>query len=304
MFSVARRVVNSDPSRLEMVKELWKIHPKLIVFYNFNYELQMLRSLQESLNPETGSKTSMEEDVSKSCITTNSTRMSGPNGFTANSSTVLGENSKIVEKGSDQCLKPKDGSHPTSSPSPCEASTSSATEKSTTATSSTIHCCWADSTGSPKRSSRPADSPSNNFSEKIWNNPSDISKGDGYSSTCMGKSEENLAGSSVTVGIAEWNGHKHEPIPSTDRWLYLVQYAAGAEGWNCIETDAMIMYSRNYSWKVYEQAQGRIDRLNSLFTDLWYYDFTSESWIDKAIGRSLKAKETFNEAKYMRMFAA
>jgi hypothetical protein len=69
-----------------------------------------------------------------------------------------------------------------------------------------------------------------------------------------------------------------------------------------VETDAMIMYSRTYSWKVYEQAQGRNDRLNTRFKDLWYYDFTSESFVDKAIERSLKVKETFNENKYAGMF--
>jgi hypothetical protein len=108
---------------------------------------------------------------------------------------------------------------------------------------------------------------------------------------------------SISTGIAEWNGHKHQEIPKTDRWLYLVQYIAGAEAWECTETDAMIMHSRNYSWKTTEQAYGRIDRLNTPFTDLWYYDFTSASMIDNAIGRSLKAKENFNEAKYARMFA-
>lgn len=104
------------------------------------------------------------------------------------------------------------------------------------------------------------------------------------------------------TSIAEWNGHKHQPIPDTSRWIYLVQYIAGAEAWECIETDAMIMYSRNYSWKLTEQAYGRNDRLNTPFTDLWYYDFTSDSWIDRAIERSLKAKETFNEAKYAKLF--
>lgn len=107
---------------------------------------------------------------------------------------------------------------------------------------------------------------------------------------------------SDSVAIAEWNGHKHEPIPTTDRWLYLVQYTAGAEGWNCIETDAMIMYSANYSWKVTEQAYGRIDRLNSPFIDLWYYRFQSSSWIDQAIEKALRAKENFNEARYSGMF--
>lgn len=163
MFAVSRRVVNSDPSRLEMVSELWTKHPKLIVFYNFNYELASLRSLSDYYS------------------------------------------------------------------------------LSTTATGS-------------------------------------------------------------STGISEWNGHKHQPIPSTDRWLYLVQYTAGAEGWNCVETDAMIMYSRNYSWKIFEQACGRIDRLNTPFTDLWYYDFMTDSWIDRAIGRSLKAKETFNERRYAGLF--
>lgn len=106
----------------------------------------------------------------------------------------------------------------------------------------------------------------------------------------------------MTVGLGEWNGHKHQPVPKTDRWIYLVQYTAGAEGWNCIETDAMIMFSRHYSWKVTEQAYGRIDRLNSPFTDLWYYGFTSDSWIDRAISRAFRAKETFNESAYKDLF--
>lgn len=101
------------------------------------------------------------------------------------------------------------------------------------------------------------------------------------------------------MAIAEWNGHKHQAVPSSaDRWLYLVQYTAGAEAWDCVETDAMAFYSRNYSWKVWEQAKGRIDRLNTPFKDLWYYDFMTYSMIDTAIGRSLKAKKDFNESDY------
>lgn len=97
------------------------------------------------------------------------------------------------------------------------------------------------------------------------------------------------------VRTAEWNGHKHEEIPDSESWIYLVQYTAGAEGWECIRTDAMIFYSQTYSYKVLEQAYGRIDRMNTPFTNLYYYVFASDSVIDRAIRRSIEAKKSFNE---------
>ena len=101
------------------------------------------------------------------------------------------------------------------------------------------------------------------------------------------------------IPYSEYNGHHHQMIPENDSWLYLVQYTAGAEGWNCIETDTIIFWSMNYSYKILEQSCGRIDRLNTPFTDLYYFHLCSSSRIDEGIKDSIKHKKTFNERAFM-----
>lgn len=153
LFRVMRRIVNSDPSRLEMIVKLMESHPRLIVFYNFNYELDILRLLGGTLY--------------------------------------------------------NDGSYE----------------------------------------------------------------------------------------VAEWNGQVKQPVPSGDRWVYLVQYVAGAEAWECTATDAMVLYSLTYSYKNFMQAQGRIDRLDTKYTDLYYYVLCSWAEIDSVIRRALREKRSFNETE-------
>lgn len=200
LFRVMRRITNQDPTRLEAVRTLMANHPRLIVFYNFDYELAMLRQLADTAGASVSSQTD---------------------------STTRGDVCCSIEKDSAESGK---------------------------------------ETG--RRTNR----------QNLTN------------ATVQSSSTTPTA-----VTIAEWNGHKHEPIPKTDRWVYLVQYTAGAEGWNCIETDTMVFYSLPYSYKLWEQAHGRIDRLNTPYRDLHYHVLMSMNNLDRGIWRALKSKKNFNE---------
>jgi hypothetical protein len=155
LWRTIRKVINTDPSRLETIKMLMKMHPKLIVFYNFDYELELLRTLE--IDPAS------------------------------------------------------------------------------------------------------------------------------------------------RIKVYEWNGHRHDPLPISDTWVYLVQYTAGAEGWNCTSTDAMAFYSMTYSYKNYIQSQGRIDRLDTRYINLYYYVLQSDTFLDKAIFGAIQKKRDFNERKALKV---
>lgn len=244
LFAVMRKVVNSDSSRLAKLRSLMIKHPKLIVFYNFDYELEQLRTLSSIVS----------ENTQRSLNTTeqNSGTLS-----------IVPRGHWTKDEGKGELWIPNSLSETEEFMKKSRNSLSQSSSKIDTAVST--HTNGMDPSLSQTRLEK------------------DVSV-------------QDASLESPSFSIAEWNGHKHEPIPQTDRWLYLVQYAAGSEGWNCVETDAMVFYSLTYSYKHFHQAHGRIDRLNTPFKDLHYYSLVSDSFIDRAVERSLKSKRSFNES--------
>lgn len=177
MCLVLRRVVNETQERLDQTLNIFLKHKRVIIFYNFNYELDMLRNLFDSLKPR------------------------------------------------------------------CE--------------------CWDET---------------DDLCDKDFRCDTRLCEG---------------------ISVAEWNGHKHEPIPESKHWVYLVNYSSGAEGWNCISADTIIFFSQTYSYKTLIQAQGRVDRMNSPFREFYYYHIKSHAPIDLAISKALSDKRDFNASDYI-----
>lgn len=417
MFLTLRKVVNSDPSRLEHVKCLMQKHPKLIIFYNFNYELEMLRTLAHDsgsvlmLPSELGLRrnnekekfhieTSFESDQSigdslpmngtphteqtRPHVSTESSDRERESSFAPAAASRLTRNGSLASttltrsngsgfEGSERTdkpwlIEPSEGWPQTHSQGDLNLSSSSS-QKNSTKNSSQISGASASNPWSPQvlrlfpnlRSTTtstqleertgttissedlteqsttravPVKQTVEHTGVNLSLQPHSSSSTDTQLSTIIGMDrtqsrKRTLQGASVRdvkpetisqhgymtaqrnreerssllesgtgVQIAEWNGHKHEEIPSSDRWVYLVQYTAGSEGWNCVETDAMVLFSLTYSYKSFHQALGRIDRLNTQFRDLHYYVLKSNSMIDDAVWKSLRAKKSFNESTF------
>jgi hypothetical protein len=296
LFLVMRKIVNSDASRLDAVRSIMKEHPRLIVFYTFDYELDLLRTLGDEPCPTTNltqtksdfSEKSVHSIKKERTISASEKRVLSLSDLPSpQTQTSIGRNSK------------GDGSTPSKKVSVAEQNDQSQLDQEKFESTENFL------TSVPMKNSKLIEDSSNRWEERNSNSiktsgiPSTRNtKEVGSTTVNINREPSSSAKEQTSVSIAEWNGHKHEPVPETERWVYLVQYAAGSESWNCITTDAMVFYSLTYSYKMWEQAHGRIDRMNTPFTELWYYVLMSNSFIDKAIKKALDSKQNFQEAKY------
>lgn len=286
LFSVMRKIVNSDPSRIEAVRCLMKKHPKLIIFYNFNYELEMLRELGNL-----ASSVSDQADISRSSELSSQQSSGSTESSTKKDSSLEVISREISELGRRSVPK-----------TPNISSTSKEVRSSTHQTMESL-TSQRPSVGTRKstvgETSLTPPSPTQENSSELLLKSSKLSGASDQNSAELKPLKcdtlRNTSTQETSFAVAEWNGHKHETIPKTDSWVYLVQYVAGSEGWNCTETDATVMYSLTYSFKNWHQAYGRIDRINTPYANLNYYVLRSKSAIDSAIMKSLKEKRNFNE---------
>lgn len=258
LFIVMRKVATSHTSRLTALTRILQEKSRVIVFYNFDYELEMLRSLLRKSESDRSSGKRSE----RSCLSGTSEQCAGTGSSsqrTLTPSTTTRSAVSLAEPSSE-----------TESFRSSDRSTSTSGARCTSSGSSSDVAPGPD--GAPKDGNTSAQPTDTDYSSSLG----------------------PLSG----VQIAEWNGHRHDPIPTSDRWVYLVQYTAGSEGWNCVDTDTMVFFSLTYSYRAWHQAFGRIDRLNTPFSDLHYYVLASNSWIERQIWKALTAKKNFNESAW------
>lgn len=104
----------------------------------------------------------------------------------------------------------------------------------------------------------------------------------------------------LDIPVAEWNGHVHQPVPQGESWVYLVQYQAGSEGWNCVTTNHVVSYSYPYSYRNFAQSFGRIDRMNTPFGELHHHVLESRSIFDTGIKKAIRRKKNFQASAFAR----
>jgi hypothetical protein len=294
---VARKSVNSDASRITALKELMEKHPRVIVFYNFDYELEILREGLSESNSILIQKPSTTKNDSESKIESIPS-MNSPELFTK---TKLAQAALDNQTSAQDLQKAVSNYLDATSESAGSVDSRSGMENTDTTwtTSSGRHMYLLTNQMIDRYSYLSAEQLQREILREIGQAQIDSN---GTPDQCSWTDEESgltsveSCGSSDirdSVQIAEWNGHKHEEIPQSARWVYLVQYTAGAEGWNCTETDTIVFYSLNYSYKLNEQCKGRIDRMNTKFTDLHYYYLKSKSKIDNMIWKSISHKQDF-----------
>jgi hypothetical protein len=327
LYGVMRKVVATDPSRAVQIQRLIRKHPRLIVFYNFDYELEMLRDLCTKLEVSENQEEPWESTISmisamtRTDLSPEDLRIQWSDPLRTDSPTA----SPVVPSSTTRATK-SSGVEQLHEPTPRASGKDSSRRPvsrmgSATARSTRVRLTPKQTQKSrhdEKQSERTASSSSSSTRMKPPTRGSRSPRTTSQSSLTPPPNEKWLKKSSPSQRVspeknannssdtpspmhngngsfswAEYNGHKHQPLPTTEAWIYLVQYQAGSESWNCVETNAVAYWSLTYSYKQFHQSQGRIDRLNTLFKDLHYYVLMTDSVAERPVMQALEQKKDF-----------